>query len=115
MNKSAVLNIPRCPVDFAFKRIGGKYKARVLWSLRNEVLRYGELKRAISDITPKMLTQVLHELETDDLVSRESFVELPPRVEYTLTESGRQLIPTITLLALWGKDQMDIQGLKVSD
>lgn len=115
MNKLGVSNISKCPVDFAFKRMGGKYKARVLWSLRDKVLRYGELRRLISDITPKMLTQVLRELEEDNLVTRKEYIELPPRVEYTLTATGEQLIPTIRLLALWGQDQMMIQGLTPSE
>jgi DNA-binding HxlR family transcriptional regulator len=54
-----------CAVDYAFKRVGGKYKGRIIWVLRDDVLRYGELKRAIVGITPKMLTQTLKELESD--------------------------------------------------
>jgi DNA-binding HxlR family transcriptional regulator len=95
-----------CAVDYAFKRIGGKYKGRILWVMREEVMRYGELKRAIVGITPKMLTQTLRELEADELVSRKVYPEVPPKVEYTLTSTGKELIPFIKQLRRWGKEQM---------
>ena len=95
-----------CPVDYAFKRVGGKYKGRILWVLRNGFLRYGELKRAIVGITPKMLTQTLKELESDELVSRKVYREVPPKVEYSLTETGKELIPLIGQLRSWGENQM---------
>ncbi|WP_299442596.1 helix-turn-helix domain-containing protein [uncultured Aquimarina sp.] len=95
-----------CPVDYAFKRIGGKYKGRILWVLRDNCMRYGELKRAIIGITPKMLTQTLRELEADELVSRKVYVEVPPKVEYSLTSTGEELIPLIKQLRSWGEKQM---------
>ena len=95
-----------CPVDYAFKRMGGKYKGRILWVLRDGFLRYGELKRAIVGVTPKMLTQVLRELEADDLVKRKVYLEVPPRVEYSLTSTGEELIPFIKQLRSWGVKQM---------
>jgi len=95
-----------CPVDYAFRRVGGKYKGRILWVLRDDVLRYGELKRAIVGITPKMLTQTLRELESDELVFRKVYLEVPPRVEYSLTETGQELIPLIRQLRSWGQNQM---------
>jgi DNA-binding HxlR family transcriptional regulator len=107
--KSRKKNIksPICSIDYAFRRIGGKYKGRILLYLyQNEVLRYGELRRNIIDITPKMLTQTLRELEEDELVHRAVFSELPPRVEYTLTDMGLRLIPFINELREWGDRQM---------
>ncbi len=97
-----------CPVDYAFQRIGGKYKARILWFLKDEVLRYGELKRAVEGITPKMLTQTLKELEADELVARKVYLEVPPRVEYSLTATGIELIPFINLMRIWGERQMSL-------
>ena len=95
-----------CPVDYAFRRIGGKYKARILWHVhRNKVLRYGELKRTIPDITTKMLTQTLRELEDDILLNRKVYREVPPKVEYTLTEMGAEVIPSIKNLMAWGDRQ----------
>lgn len=95
-----------CAVDYAFQRIGGKYKGRILWVLKDGLMRYGELKRAIIGITPKMLTQTLKELEADELVSRKVYLEVPPRVDYTLTETGKELIPLIKQLRSWGEKQI---------
>ena len=95
-----------CSVDFAFRRIGGKYKGRILYHLGKDlVLRYGELRRILEDATPKMLTQTLRELEDDELVYREVYHEVPPKVEYSLTEAGKELIPFIGHLKLWGDKQ----------
>ena len=95
-----------CAVDYAFQRIGGKYKGRILWLLRVGFLRYGELKRALVVITPKMITQTLRELEADELIVRKVYLEVPPKVEYSLTDSGKELIPFISLMRSWGEKQM---------
>ena len=98
-----------CSVDYAFQRIGGKYKGRILWYLRdNSILRYGELRKTLADITPKMLTQALRELEDDKLIKRKVYQEVPPKVEYTLTPIGAELIPFISHLKQWGDRQRGI-------
>lgn len=108
------IDTPLCAVDFAFRRIGGKYKGRILWYLHmHKVLRYGELRRSIVDITTKMLTQTLRELEEDGLVHREVYHTMPPRVEYSLTPSSRELIPFINHLRQWGDRQMEKEGIPV--
>lgn len=94
---------PTCSVDYAFRRIGGKYKGRILWSLQEHtVLRYGELTRELPDVTTKMLTQTLRELEKDSLINRKVYHQVPPMVEYTLADTGKELIPFITYLKEWG-------------
>jgi len=109
MNKNGK-NAPNCAVDYAFRRIGGKYKGRILWHIHlNQVLRYGELKRTLPDVTTKMLTQTLRELEDDSLIHREVFHEVPPKVEYTLTEIGSELIPFIQHLKEWGDRQIKLR------
>lgn len=95
-----------CAVDYAFQRIGGKYKGRILWILREDRKRYGELKRAVIGVTHKMLAQALKELEADGLVDRQVYLEVPPRVEYSLSHTGRELIPFIRLLREWAVQQM---------
>ena len=95
-----------CAVDYAFQRIGGKYKGRILWVLKDGFLRYGELKRAVVGISPKMLTQTLKELEVDELIARKVYLEVPPRVEYTLTTTGKELIPFIRQMRAWGEKQI---------
>ncbi|RZJ33267.1 MAG: transcriptional regulator [Flavobacterium sp.] len=95
-----------CPVDYAFQRIGGKYKGRIIWYLKDGVLRYGELKRLVEGITPKMLTQTLKELELDGLVHRKVYLEVPPKVEYSLSESGFELVPFVDQMRIWGERQI---------
>lgn len=96
-----------CVLDFAFQRIGGKYKGRILWALHKYgTMRYGELGREIAGITTKMLTQTLRELESDNLIHREMYPQVPPKVEYTLTETGKELIPFIGYLVEWGYKKM---------
>ena len=103
---------PTCSIDYAFRRIGGKYKARILLYLnRNSVLRYGQLRRSVIDITPKMLTQTLRELEENELIQRKVYREVPPRVEYTLTDTGTKMIPFIKLLREWGDRQMAMANI----
>ena len=105
MNKNIKKDI--CVLDFAFQRIGGKYKGRIHWALsKHTVMRYGELSREISDISTKMLTQTLRELEMDNLIHREMYPQVPPKVEYSLTETGKELIPFIKYLVDWGYKKM---------
>ncbi|MCJ7934100.1 MAG: helix-turn-helix transcriptional regulator [Chryseobacterium sp.] len=112
--KKKLLNEPSCPVDYAFKRIGGKYKGRILWYLHmNPVMRYGELRKTLSDITPKMLTQTVRELEDDGLVHRKIYHEVPPKVEYSLTDIGAELIPFIDHLRQWGEHQIEKERAKI--
>lgn len=97
-----------CVLDYAFQRIGGKYKGRILLALdRNNRLRYGELSRTLDDVSTKMLTQALKELESDELIVREVFAEIPPRVEYTLSKTGKEFIPLLLQLAQWGYEQQN--------
>lgn len=99
---------PVCSVDYAFRRIGGKYKGRIIWYIHtHKVLRYGEIRKLITDITPKMLTQTLRELEEDDLLLRTVYHEVPPKVEYRLTAVGKELVPFISHLKKWGDKQIE--------
>lgn len=116
-NKSEIPEcILNCGVEYAFKRIGGKYKGRILWHLGLQtVLRYGELSRTLPDITTKMLTQTLRELEDDKLIIRKMYHEVPPKVEYSLSDTGKELIPFIEHLHLWGKKQLQAEELANQD
>ncbi|MCE7067022.1 helix-turn-helix domain-containing protein [Dyadobacter sp. CY326] len=107
-NNQECPDMPTCSVDYAFRRIGGKYKGRILWYLHeHSILRYGELGRTMPDVTTKMLTQTLRELEADNLISRKVYLEVPPKVEYTLTDVGKELIPFIEYLKGWGEKQIE--------
>ncbi len=91
-----------CPVEATLELIGGKYKALILWHLAQEKLRYSELRKALAGITPKMLTQQLRELEAKSLIHREVFPIVPPKVEYSLTELGKSLMPILVAMRDWG-------------
>lgn len=86
--------------------IGGKWKALILWALSGRPLRFGELRRQVAGISEKMLIQQLRELEADGLVNREVFHQVPPRVDYSLTELGRSLNDALTPLCRWGEAHM---------
>jgi len=92
-----------CGLGPAFEVIGGKWKAAILWELRLRARRYGSLKRAIAGISEKMLVQQLRELEEDKLVTRTVHEQVPPRVDYALTEWGKQLNAALGPIADWGE------------
>ena len=91
-----------CPVEATLELIGGKYKALILWHLSEQKLRFSELRKIIKTATPKMLTQQLRELEANALIHREVFPVIPPKVEYSLTETGRSLLPILVAMRDWG-------------
>ncbi|CAN7790932.1 helix-turn-helix domain-containing protein [Paraburkholderia hospita] len=85
----------------AFALLSGKWKLEIMWLLNQRVYRFGELRKAIPGITQHMLTAQLRELEADGLVSRTVFAEVPPRVEYEITQKARGLGPTMEALTAW--------------
>lgn len=95
-----------CPVEATLELIGGKYKALILWHLSEQTLRFSELKKLIPSATPKMLTQQLRELENHLLVNRQVFPVIPPKVEYSLTELGKSLMPVLISMRDWGAGYM---------
>lgn len=94
---------PACPVEATLELIGGKWKGIVLYYLLEGRVRFSELKRKIGCVTQRMLTKQLRELEADGLVKRTVHPEVPPRVEYELTEIGASLEPLINSLKVWGE------------
>lgn len=82
--------------------VGGKWKAVILWRLANGTKRFNELQRSISQITRKMLTEQLRELERDNLIIRDAYPEVPPKVEYSLSDYGKTFIPVMEAMAQWG-------------
>ena len=94
-----------CPVETTLGLIGGKYKALILWHLSAGTLRFNQLQKAVT-ATPRMLTLQLRELESDGLVSRTVYPEIPPRVEYAMTDLGRSLMPILTAIRDWGTEYL---------
>ncbi len=95
-----------CPVEATLDVIGGKWKVVILFWLKDRTLRFGELRRKISDVSERMLTQQLQELEQHGIVRREVYPEVPLKVEYSLTDYGRTLRPITDLMCEWGKRHM---------
>ena len=95
-----------CSVEAALDVIGGKWKGVVLFHLLEDTRRFGELQRLIPNITRRMLTRSLRQLESEGLVHREVYKQVPPKVEYSLTEYGRTLTPIIKGLRAWGDEYM---------
>ena len=95
-----------CPVEAAIDVIGGKWKALILWWLRQRTYRFAELRRLMPGITEKMLTQQLRELEADGIVDRRVYPTVPPKVEYSLTEYGRSLEHALQAICEWGRIHM---------
>ena len=94
-----------CPVEATLALIGGKYKALILWRLSGGTLRFSQLQKHIP-ATARMLTLQLRELEQDGLVSRTVYPEVPPRVEYAMTDLGRSLMPILTAMRNWGAEYL---------
>ena len=103
-----------CPVESTLELIGGKYKALILWHLSDHTLRFSELRKAISGATAKMLTQQLRELEMQSLVHREVFPVIPPKVEYSLTDLGRSLLPILVAMRDWGANYLKTKNLEAN-
>lgn len=93
-----------CPIGITMGVIGGKYKVIIIWFLyQNKILRYSELQKCITGITPKMLISQLRELEEDKIIERKVYPVVPPKVEYFLTPKGKSLIPLLLEMRKWGE------------
>lgn len=96
--------LPPCPVETTLLLIGDKWKVLILRDLISGTKRFGELKKSIGSISQKVLTQQLRAMEDDGLLERKVYAEVPPRVEYTLTETGLSLKPILDLMKQWGEE-----------
>ncbi len=101
LNKTVATEI--CPVSYTLSKIGGRWKPLIIYQLNNGPMRYGLLKKALPNITEKMLIQNLRELEIDNLVTREVKPVVPPHVTYALSEKGDALKPLFESMAKWGR------------
>jgi DNA-binding HxlR family transcriptional regulator len=89
-------------MELTISLLGGKYKAIILWHLIDRTLRFNELQKLIPSATPKMLTQQLRELESDQLINRTVYPVVPPKTEYSLSEFGKSIIPILDAMCDWG-------------
>lgn len=112
MNKDKVTNVnskpkAKCPLIYALDIIGGKWRLPIMWYLSaKKTVRYGELKKSLEGITNTVLIRCLKELEDNKLIIRKQYTEVPPRVEYSLTERGEALLPALNELSVWGEEQI---------
>ncbi|MEV0699732.1 helix-turn-helix domain-containing protein [Saccharopolyspora sp. NPDC050389] len=107
MVKSARRGPYFCGIDAAMDVVSGKWKVLILWELQEHgTRRFAELRRGLPGVTEKMLTQHLREMEQDELVHREVYREVPPKVEYSLTEHGESLNRALTALGTWGSERI---------
>lgn len=104
----------QCPVEATLSLIGGKYKSLILWHLIERTLRFNELSKLITSATPKMLTQQLRELENDGLINRIVYPVVPPKVEYSLTDFGKSLIPILESMCSWGTNYLRESNVSTS-
>ena len=98
------MELPACPVETTLMLIGDKWKVLILRDLMNGTKRFGELKKSIGTVSQKVLTAQLRDMEEKGLLTRKVYAEVPPRVEYTLTETGYSLKPVLDSMWAWGLD-----------
>ena len=101
-----------CPVETTLNLIGGKYKALILWHLADGTLRFNELQKVIRSATPRVLTHQLRELEEQNLITRTVYPVVPPKVEYSMTDLGRSLMPILTEMRDWGAQYLRSQNIE---
>lgn len=108
MKQNENIILPQCPMEVTLNIIDGKWKIFILWHLGERTLRFNELRRILPHVTQKMLTQQLRELESAGMINRKIYAQVPPKVEYSLTESGKSLQPILKQLCQWGKEHSTI-------
>ncbi|MFZ5351960.1 MAG: winged helix-turn-helix transcriptional regulator [Bacillota bacterium] len=104
--KNIIEKVYKCPMEVTIDLIGGKYKALILWHLSDKTLRFSEIKKILPDATQKMLTQQLRDLECSGLIIRTVYAEVPPKVEYSLSDFGKSLKPVLVTMCDWGRDYL---------
>lgn len=97
-----------CPVEVSMEILSGKWKCLMLWHLHEGTKRYKELEKIVPGVSQKMLSQQLKELERDGLINKRIYAEVPPRVEYSLTDLGRSAFPILQMMHRWGVENLGL-------
>lgn len=113
-NENLVCSSSTCPVTLTTQVIGGRWKHLIIYLISAGINRFGAMQRGLPDISKNMLTQSLRELEKDGIITREIFAEIPPRVEYALTDWGRATLPIMKAMAEWGAQYRQQKNQEVS-
>lgn len=103
-----VKELPACPVETTLTLIGDKWKVLILRDLMTGTKRFGELKKSVGGVSQKVLTSQLRDMEESGIVNRKVYAEVPPRVEYSLTELGKSLNPILDAMKCWGEDYKNL-------
>lgn len=106
MLEASLGNVAKCPVTATMEIIGGKWKILILHLINNDINRFGKMGMMLKEISKQMLTTQLRELEVDGIIERKIYAEIPPRVEYFLTDKGKSLLPIIELMRDWGIENL---------
>jgi DNA-binding HxlR family transcriptional regulator len=110
MTESEIMS--KCPVELFTEVMGSKWKILIIWKLRNRTLRFTDLQKKVHNLNSKTLTTHLRELEHLKIISRVVFPEVPPRVEYSLTEYGKDLFPVFDAMRTWGLHYLECEGIR---
>ncbi len=105
LDRNSLKNNASSGMDITLELVGSKWKILILWNLRNGAKRFTDIRKHIPTITEKMLSLQLKQLEADHFLSREVFAEVPPRVEYSLTDEGKTLLPMLEAMSAWGEQR----------
>lgn len=106
MSKVCLQELDNCPVTATMGVIGGKWKLLILHLINNDITRFGKMSMMLKDISKQMLTTQLRELERDGIIERVIYPEIPPRVEYFISEKGKSLLPIIGMMKEWGMENI---------
>jgi len=109
MQRNGHNNEYSCPVEAALGVIGGKWKPVLLWILADRTMRFSEIQHAVPNITQAMLTKQLRELEQDELIVRKVYAQVPPKVEYSISDLGRTAMPVLKSLCTWGDEYLSLR------
>ena len=113
MDRLTTYNVSNCPVTATMSLIGGKWKILILYVINNDINRFGKMGMVLKDISKQMLTTQLRELENDGIIERKIYPEIPPRVEYFLTDKGKSLLPIIDMMKHWGDEHIFKKRIEV--
>lgn len=106
--------IRACPVQHAHQFIGGKWRIGIIWSLKDGSRRFGQLKRDVLGISEKMLIEELKHMQKLHMITRKAYLEIPPKVEYSLTDRGKSLVPLVENVVAWGYSDMEKHNTSAS-
>lgn len=109
-----IKKLENCPINFAMRMIGGKWKPVILHRIKIGINRFGQLQKAIPLISKQMLTAQLRELEEDNIIVRKVYAEVPPKVEYSISKNGETLFPLLEAIENWGKSQQELRKMAKS-